>query len=179
MTTGKTAGGVEIRQQEALNGIKKLGGSIENLIFTSFPFYETTDRTISDSDYEYARSLIRKINPSKIFICADVFDPNRTHKKCFEILTSVMKEAEFKSIRPYFYYSVWYWPEENEYTHILPYDYETYKMKIYAMLEHKSQIETKFMGSDPRPFYQRATARDTSFGKKYNYDYCEIYYDVK
>jgi LmbE family N-acetylglucosaminyl deacetylase len=179
MTSGKTAGGAETRQIEAINGIKKLGGSEENLFFTTFPFYDRKDRIIQDDDYEYARDLLRQNKPSKVFICADIFDPNRTHKKCFEILTKIMTEDEFKNIKAYFYYSVWYWPEEDEYTHILPYDYETYKMKIYAMLEHRSQIETKFMGNDPRPFYQRATARDQSFGKTFNYDYCEVYFQLK
>ncbi len=176
MTSGKTAGDASVRQFEATNGIKKLGGSQKNLFFTSFPFYEREDRLVQEDDYDYARELIRKYTPNKLFICADIFDPNRTHKKCFDILLKVTSEKEFENIEIFFYYSVWYWPEEYEYTHILPYDYETYKMKIYAMLEHRSQIETKFMGSDPRPFYQRATARDTSFGKQFNHDYCEIYF---
>lgn len=179
MTSGKTAGGAETRKNEAINGIKKLGGCEEKLLFKSFPFYERKDRIIEETDYEYARVLIRQNKPSKVFICADIFDPNRTHKKCFEILTKILTEDEFKNIYAYFYYSVWYWPENDEYTHILPYDYETYKMKIYAMLEHRSQLETKFMGNDPRPFYQRATARDQSFGKIFNYDYCEVYFQLK
>ena len=161
MTSGKTAGGAETRQIEATNGIKLLGGTEENLIFTTFPFYDRKERNLELDDYEYARELLRTYLPTKVFICADIFDPNRTHKKCFDILTEVIKEEEFQKINAFFYYSVWYWPEENEFSHILPYDYVAYKMKIYAMLEHKSQIETKFMGSDPRPFYQRATARSS------------------
>jgi LmbE family N-acetylglucosaminyl deacetylase len=176
MTSGKTAGDANIRQKEAINGINKLGGSQDSLFFTCFPFYNKQNRSVENEDYEYARELIRKYQPDKLFICADIFDPNRTHKKCFDILMKVVSEMEFKKIEIYFYYSVWYWPEEYEFTHILPYDYDTYKLKIYAMLEHKSQIETKFMGSDPRPFYQRATVRDTNFGKQFNYDYCEIYF---
>ena len=70
------------------------------------------------------------------------------------------KESPFSV---FFYYSVWYWPKEGQYSHVLPYDYNTYKSKIYAMLEHRSQLEQKFMGSDPRPFYQRATVRDEFF----------------
>lgn len=178
MTSGKTAGNASIRQKEAKNGIKLLGGAEENLFFTSFPFYDRHGRTVGDDDYYYARELIRKNSPTHVFLCADIFDPNRTHKKCFDILMKVLEEEEFNNITKYFYFSCWYWPEKNEYTHILPYDYDTYKHKIYAMLEHKSQIETKFMGDDSRPFYQRAAARDSSFGKLHNHDYCEIYYKL-
>jgi LmbE family N-acetylglucosaminyl deacetylase len=178
MTTGCSAGGSEVRKSESKNGIKLLGGSDENCVFESFPFYNRKGRGIEESDYEYGREIIRKYSPTNIFICADIFDPNKTHKKCFEILTLLIEEKEFSHIDCNFYYSIWYWPQDDEYTHILPYDYDTYKHKIYAMLEHKSQIENKFMGDDSRPFYQRAAARDTSFGKKHSREYCEVYYRV-
>jgi len=91
-------------------------------------------------------------------------------------LLDLYKSKKFPDIKFYFYYSVWYWPKEDEYSHILPYKYETYKMKIYAMLEHKSQLANKFMEGDPRPFYQRATTRDGHYGQIHYSDFCEVYY---
>jgi len=182
MTSGKTAGSVGVRQEEAKNGIKKIGGKEENLLFVDMPFYDKKPRIVSEEDNEYVKEILRTHKPTTVFICADLYDPNLTHKKCYEILMDVLMnkdKEEFANVDVYFYYSVWYWPEEHEYTHILPYDYDTYKRKIYAMLEHQSQLETKYMGNDPRPFYQRSTGRDGKFGKIHNYDYCEVYYKLE
>lgn len=176
MTSGKGAGNVDTRKDEAINGIKKLGGSEKDLIFTDMPFYERKDKKVTELDQKYAESIILQINPTNIFICSDIFDPHGTHKKCYDILLDIFYSGKFSDVKFYFYYSVWYWPKINEYSHILPYDYEAYKIKIYAMLEHKSQLANKVMGEDPRPFYQRATARDGHYGNIHNSDFCEIYY---
>jgi glucosamine-6-phosphate deaminase len=176
MTSGKGGGEVNVRRQEAIEGIKKLGGEDNNLIFTNMPFYEKSDRKITDEDYKHASKIIDEEKPTSIFICSDIFDPNGTHRKCYDILLEIFNSRKYDNIKYYFYYSVWYWPKQNEYSHILPYDYETYKMKIYAMLEHKSQLVNKFMGGDPRPFYQRATARDGHYGALHKSDFCEVYY---
>ena len=178
MTSGKTAGDPFLRQNEAINGIKILGGSENNVSFINMPFYDKKDRLITNDDYEYIKGIIDELKPSDVFICADIFDPNNTHYKCYEILVNLLKGSEFDNVNKYFYYSVWYWPKENEYNYFLPYDYETYKMKIYAMLEHKSQLVNDFMGNDPRPFYQRATTRDKEFAKLNQGDFCEIYYKL-
>lgn len=176
MTSGKGGGEVNVRRIEAIEGIKKLGGNENSLIFTNMPFYEKLDRKITEEDFEHACKIIEEEKPTSIFICSDIFDPNGTHRKCYDILLEIFNLKKYENIKFYFYYSVWYWPKQNEYSHILPYDYETYKMKIYAMLEHKSQLTNKFMGGDPRPFYQRATARDGHYGKMHNSDFCEVYY---
>jgi LmbE family N-acetylglucosaminyl deacetylase len=178
MTSGKTAGDPFLRKREALNGIKILGGCEDNVSFINMPFYDRKDRLITNDDYDYINDVINKLKPSDVFICADIFDPNNTHYKCYEILINLLNKFEFNNVNKYFYYSVWYWPKENEYNYFLPYDYETYKMKIYAMLEHKSQLLNDFMGNDPRPFYQRATTRDKEFAKLNQGDFCEIYYKL-
>jgi LmbE family N-acetylglucosaminyl deacetylase len=179
MTSGKSQGGANRRQEEATKGIKLLGGTEENLIFCEMPFYNHPKREVSDSDYKYIDSIISENNPTSVFICADVFDPKATHWRCFDILMKLFSYEKYSQLRKYFYYSVWYWPNDNEYTHILPYEFEDYKLKIYAMLEHQSQLENDFMGNDPRPFYQRATARDKQFGKLYNSAFCEVFYQLK
>jgi LmbE family N-acetylglucosaminyl deacetylase len=178
MTSGKTAGNPLLRQNEAINGIKILGGSENNVSFINMPFYDRKGRDIKEDDYQYIKAVIDEIKPTQVFICADVFDPNGTHYKCYEILVNVLEGDRYSNLDKYFYYSVWYWPKDNEYNYFLPYDYETYKMKIYAMLEHKSQLLNDFMGNDPRPFYQRATSRDKEFAKINGGDFCEIYYKL-
>lgn len=180
MTSGKTAGDPFLRQKEALLSIKELGGEEKNLIFMNMPFYLTNDRTVTDEDYEVVREILRKQKPKFVFVCSDMFDPNTTHKKCFDCLFKVLSEdKEFADINVIFYYSVWYWPEEDEYTDIMPYNYTIFKCKVKAMLEHESQMLTNFMGNDPRPFYQRATSRDAKIGKKNGYEFCEIFYKYR
>jgi len=127
MTSGKTAGDPFLRQKEAINGISKIGGKEESLLFLNMPFYDRSDRVVTEEDYEYVRNVLRKYTPTAVYVCADLFDPNRTHKKCYEILLKILdeeKSKEFEMISVFFYFSVWYWPEECEYTHILPYDFE-------------------------------------------------------
>jgi LmbE family N-acetylglucosaminyl deacetylase len=180
MTSGSGAGVTSVRQQESQKGIQKIGGNLDSLIFTDFPFYLTKERKISEKDEDYAREIINEHKPSHIFICADCFDPNRTHLKCYQILMNILypKKEEFKDISVFFYYSVWYWPNEFEYSHYLPYNFSVYKKKVYAMLEHESQLVNQFMGNDPRPFYQRSMGRDTEFGKQHGCEYCEIFYKL-
>jgi len=177
LTSGKTAGDPTLRQKEATLGIKELGGNESHLFFTDMPFYSSEERSITDKDYEYIKELFRKYNSKYVFICADMFNPHRTHKKCFDCLFKVLNEdKEFENIQVFFYYSTWYWPEEDEYNYIMPYNFEIYKCKIKAMLEHSSQMLTNFMGNDPRPFYQRASFRDSKLGIKNGHDFCEIFY---
>jgi LmbE family N-acetylglucosaminyl deacetylase len=176
LTSGKGGGDENERKKEAINGINQLGGKIDNLIFMNLPFYSKKDRIVSEEDYNFVLKIIEENKPNIIFICADVFDPNGTHKKCYEVLIQIYYSGIFKDIKFYFYYSVWYWPKQNEYSHILNYDFESYKLKVYAMLEHKSQLENKFMGGDFRPFYQRACTRDLFYGNINGGSYCEVYY---
>jgi LmbE family N-acetylglucosaminyl deacetylase len=179
MTCGKSQDGTNTRKNEATKGIKLIGGSEENLIFCEMPFYTDPNREISDADYKYIDSIISENNPTSVFICADVFDPHATHLKCFDILMKIFIHEKYSHVKRHFYYSTWYWPKDNEYTHILPYEFEDYKLKICAMLEHQSQLENDFMGTDPRPFYQRATTRDKIFGKLNNSSFCEVFFELQ
>ena len=179
MTSGKSAGSSDIRKEEARNAVRVLGGDKDNLVFINLPFYEKSDRKVTEEDYAFLLKFLEEYKPSNIFICADTFDPHLTHRKCFDVIISVLLKNLLLDIQAYFYYSIWYIPKEDEFTHIIPYDFELYKLKVNSMLEHKSQFETKFMGSDPRPFYQRAISRDSSFGKRFNFEFCEVYYKLK
>jgi len=179
MTSGKSAGGPDLRKNEAIKAVEVLGGSADNLIFINMPFYEKSDRKVTEDDSTYLFDFLNKHKSDNIFICADIFDPHLTHRKCYETLLTVLQDKSTSYIQAYFYYSIWYIPKEDEYSHIVPYDFSMYKLKVNSMLEHKSQFETKFMGNDPRPFYQRAISRDASFGKKFNYQFCEVFYMLK
>jgi len=177
MTDGSGAGKSEVRKNEAIKGIQQLGGNEDYLIFDNFPFYSRKDRAVTEEDELHLIKLIERLNPTIVFICADCLDPNRTHQKCFFLLMKVLSD-KFKEIKVVFYYSIWYEPKENEYNYIIPYTYELYKLKILAMLEHKSQLQTNFMGDKIQPFYERATNRDTLYGQKNNQQFCELYYQL-
>lgn len=201
MTSGKGGGNSNTRQIEAINGIKVLGGNEDNCVFYDFPFYRKPNREVTQEDTDFMSEIMKKYNPGSMFIIGDVFDPNNTHRKCYDILlhylhnynddiskipnstSTNLNDLIYKEIinknwpfKVFFYYSVWYWPKENEVTHINHYDITQYKKKVCAMMEHTSQIQNKFMGADERPFYERATHRDKWFGSKYEKDYCEIFY---
>jgi LmbE family N-acetylglucosaminyl deacetylase len=178
MTSGKAAGSSDVRKEEAKRAIEVLGGTYENLEFINMPFYEHPERKVTEEDNIYLLNFFQKSKPDNIFICSDIFDPHLTHRKCFNVLILILKEKLLSNIQAYFYYSIWYVPKSNEFNQIIPYDFDIYKLKVNALLEHKSQFETKFMGNDPRPFYQRAISRDSNFGRRLNYDFCEIYYKL-
>jgi LmbE family N-acetylglucosaminyl deacetylase len=178
MTSGKFAGSADTRRKEAIEAIKVLNGKEDNMVFCEMPFYDKSDRQVNEEDYTYIEDIITEHNPTSVYICGDVFDPKRTHLKCFDVLMGLFERSKYSSLKKYFYYSTWYWPKEAEYTHILPYDFTVYKLKINAMLEHRSQLENDFMGNDPRPFYQRAVTRDKQFGKTFNKGFCEVFYSL-
>jgi len=205
MTSGKGGGNTEVRKREAIAGVTVLGGSEKNCVFHDFPFYTKENRIVTEKDYEYMHNLFSQYKPTSIFICSDVFDPNYSHRKCYDILLHylhnykhyisykdknieehpkselIYKEminTEAWTFNVFFYYSVWYWPKENEISHALFYDFNVYKKKVCSMMEHVSQIENKFMGADERPFYERATHRDKWFGSKYGKNYSEIFHLV-
>jgi len=182
MTDGKTTHAPELRRKEGTNGICKIGGNSDSLIFLEMPFYDRKDKSINEDDYDHLRNFIKRQSPDSIYICADLFDPNRTHLKCYDLLCNILineKNPEFDNIHVYFYFSVWYYPGQLEYSHILPYDYETYVAKVNAMFEHKSQMKTHYMGFDKRPFYQRVMLRDQIIGEENQCEFCEIFYKVK
>ena len=183
MTSGCGGGNSEIRKSEAVNGVNLLCNNTnqrDKLVFENFPFYLNSKREVTDKDYELIKDILNKENPDNIFVCADVFDPNKSHLNCFNIIMNVY-DLYFKSLNKYnvyFYYSTWYWPKKHEINCYLEYDIDHYIIKIKAMLEHKSQIENDFMGDDFRPFYERVTRRDKSIAKDLGLKYCEVFYKI-
>jgi len=85
ITSGKSAGGANIRQEEAINAICVLGGTKDNVEFIHLPFYDHPERLITDIDIEYMKKYLGENKPDNIFICADIFDPHLTHKYCYEV----------------------------------------------------------------------------------------------
>lgn len=181
LTSGKGGGDPKIRQTEAISSIKIIGGTEDNLCFENLPYYDKPNREVSEEDYEYTYHLLQKLKPNKIFICADVFDPSKSHRKCYDVLMKVLfnySKLDFE-FEAYFYYSSWYWPKLNEFTHVIKYENNHFIKKVSAMLEHKSQLNNGFMGQDDRPFYERATARDREFGKLFDSSFVEVYYKIE
>lgn len=179
MTSGSGGGDSDIRKEEARNALSLLGCNNTHSIFMSFPFYSNPNREVTKSDYDLMDSILLNQNPSRVFICSDVFDPHESHKKCFDIILHSLKQHSlFSKIDVFFYYSTWYWPKLNEINYYLPYDVYFLKTKIKCMLEHTSQIRNSSMGDDERPFYERVSKRDFFFGRIFGYEYCEVFYKV-
>ena len=168
-----------IRVKEAEKGLNVMGLSAENMLLYDLPHRSMLKREVTDVDVEYVVDILNDRKPKVVFVPADLYDPSRTHQKCYEILMKALKREEFASVEIFFYYSVWYKPKKNEFSHVLSYDFQDYAMKCNSMFAHASQYENKFMGEDSRPFYYRAMQRDQEFGSEGTGQFCEIFYKAK
>lgn len=155
-TTGANAGSIEVRRQEAINAVKLLNVPEGNLIFADTPFYNEK-RDINDLDIYYTSKIINRVNPNCIFYAGDVYDPNKTHLKCYNIIKECLKTFRIPSIK---YYSAWYAPVAYEITQY--FDNRIMDLKIKSILEHKSQLEAPVKGELTKKFYEVVNSRNKS-----------------
>jgi len=145
---------------EATLSLKVLGYKKSQIEFLSLPFYKDSNRKISNSDSEILTTLLEKINPDHIFICADS-DPKKTHDKCYEIIRRSKFNKNLKNI--WLYYSAWgNWNDICKFSDSVKsksfryiFNSQTMNNKVLSIKMHDSQDPPMVFYNDNRPFYEK------------------------
>ena len=145
-----------VRKVEAINALSKL--NIDQAFFLDSNFYENGEHEIQE-DINSHIALIEEQKPDVIFCCGDFNDPHGTHKKCTTILLEALKESRHIPREIWLYKGAWENYSITEVDLIIPFDEPTQIIKTKSILEHVSQLNPAYKGSDDRQFWKRAEER--------------------
>jgi glucosamine-6-phosphate deaminase len=157
----------QIRESEAVAGIRTLGLDERSARFLDLPFYQTgkvKKDPIGAADIAIVRELLEEVGPDLVFVAGDLSDPHGTHRVCKEAVERALADyvAEGKR-RPevWLYRGAWQEWSVTEATWLVPLSQEELRLKIQAIFKHQSQKDTApFPGPDEREFWQRVEARN-------------------
>ena len=145
-----------VRKVEAINALSKL--NIDQAFFLDSNFYENGEHEIQE-DINSHIVLIEEQKPDVIFCCGDFNDPHGTHKKCTTILLEALKESRHIPREIWLYKGAWENYSITEVDLVIPFDEPTQIIKTKSILEHVSQLNPVYKGSDDRQFWKRAEER--------------------
>ena len=175
-TSGSNGGNTLIRQEESINALKILGlHNKTKIIFGDTPFYNNKKIIVNnEDDVKYTLNIIKNINPDVIFFAGDTCDPHKTHLICNEIIQKCLKHLSSvkSSIDAYNYYSAWYSPPSNEYTHKEYFNKDLMDLKIESIKAHVTQLNPLFSGDLNIDFYSVVEKRNKSNSQQ---EFCDIY----
>ena len=149
------------RIKEALSSVTALGFGKPNIIDVCMPFYATNERLVSKADIQHFESLLDKVKPTHLFVCADT-DPNGTHRKCYDIIRNSALNSELTFIWLY----TGAWGDVDNIGLTAPFQdvyisESLYKNKLLSIKLHISQNPPVIIGNDKRDFIQRSIDRNT------------------
>ena len=169
-TSGSNAGNMVTRQQEAILSLGILGlTDMNKIIFSNSPFY-VNKVDINDDDVNYTLDMINRVEPDVIFFAGDVYDPHKTHLKCYNIIQKCLK---IQKIESYNYYSAWDKP--SNYDNIEIFNKEMMILKSNSIKAHASQLSPMFGGNLKGEFYEIIEKRNKMDGNIICKDYNNIY----
>lgn len=149
-----------IRENEAESALISLGYKRENATFLKLPFYNRSDKSVTEKDIDICQKIIEEYNPQHVFICNDP-DPNGTHEICFNIIRSSLMNLNIMPII-WCYKGAWGKLTNSEDIFILPFDEYEMGTKLLALSMHISQFPPKFPGKDGLPFDVMIKKNNTS-----------------
>jgi glucosamine-6-phosphate deaminase len=159
----------QIRESEAVAGIRTLGLDERSACFLNLPFYQTgkvKKDPIGPADIAIVRQLLEDVRPELVFVAGDLSDPHGTHRTCKEAVERALDQyAGAGQARPevWLYRGAWQEWSVTEATWLVPLSQEELRLKIQAIFKHQSQKDTApFPGPDEREFWQRVEARNKS-----------------
>jgi glucosamine-6-phosphate deaminase len=159
----------QIRESEAVAGIRTLGLDERSARFLNLPFYQTgkvKKDPIGPADIAIVRQLLEDVRPELVFVAGDLSDPHGTHRTCKEAVERALDQyAGAGQARPevWLYRGAWQEWSVTEATWLVPLSQEELRLKIQAIFKHQSQKDTApFPGPDEREFWQRVEARNKS-----------------
>ena len=157
----------QIRESEAVAGIRTLGLDDRSARFLDLPFYQTgkvKKDPIGAGDIATVRELLREVGPDLVFVAGDLSDPHGTHRVCKEAVERALADYVAEGGRRpevWLYRGAWQEWSVTEATWLVPLSQEELRLKIQAIFKHQSQKDTApFPGPDEREFWQRVEARN-------------------
>ena len=154
-----------VREGEAADACRKMGAKP---IFLNLPFYGIgPDRSaLSEEDIEIMRNAIEKVAPDLVLLTGELNDPHGTHELCSQAFERAAQQysgdfARWNYRGAWDEYEVW----EGDYFSV--FDKELMEQKVGLILDHISQLDPLFPGSDdPREFYERARDRNRETARR-------------
>ena len=144
------------RYYEALSSLILLGYKEKNMSQISFPFYENTNRLVTNKDILLFEKLLDKYKPVHIFVCCDI-DPKKTHLKCYNVIKSSKMHKSVKYI--WLYKGAWdNWYNKNSKFQSNSYinlTYNQYQNKLNSLKMHLSQHPLKVNDKDNKDLIER------------------------
>ena len=166
-----------IRKGEAIAGARLVGLPDSNIHFQDLPFYDQAKENKSyslEADIVETMELMRQVKPHQVFAAGDFYDPNGTHKVCFDIILEALlrlraTEEWAKDCWLWLYRGAWYEYPIHEIEMAVPLAPEEVKRKRLAIFKHQSQKDLPvWPGDDPREFWVRAEDRTSETASLYH-----------
>jgi glucosamine-6-phosphate deaminase len=164
-----------IRTTEARAGALACGIPPEQLEFMDLRFYRTgtiAKAPIHPQDVADIAALLRRLEPTQIYVAGELSDPHGTHRTCAEAIFQAVREVQGKGqqFEVWLYRGAWEEWEPHEIERVVPLSPEDLERKKAAIFRHQSQKDrAMFPGSsDHREFWQRAEDRNLATAKVYD-----------
>jgi glucosamine-6-phosphate deaminase len=164
-----------IRATEARAAALACGIPPEQLEFMDLRFYRTgtiAKAPIHPQDVADIADLIRKLQPSQVYVAGELSDPHGTHRMCAEAIFQAVREvqAQGQPFEVWLYRGAWEEWEPHEVERVVPLSPDDLERKKAAIFRHQSQKDrAMFPGSsDRREFWQRAEDRNRKTAQTYD-----------
>ncbi len=170
-----------IRATEARAAALACGIPPEQLEFMNLRFYRTGTKTkdpIHAKDIEDIVALLRRLQPTQIYVAGELSDPHGTHRTCAEAVFAAVRQLRTKAegglppsaFEVWLYKGAWEEWEPHEIEMAVPISPEVLERKKQAIFRHQSQKDKAMFpgGTDRREFWQRAEDRNVNTAKTYD-----------
>jgi len=164
-----------IRATEARAGALACGIPPEQLDFMNLRFYHTGSKTkkpIQPQDIEDIVALLKRLNPSQVYVAGELSDPHGTHRVCAEAVFTAVRQVRAAGLSPdvWLYKGAWEEWEPHEIEMAVPLSPEVLERKKQAIFRHQSQKDRAMFpgGTDRREFWQRAEQRNLATARTYD-----------
>lgn len=147
-----------VREGEASDGCRKMGAKP---IFLNLPFYGdgVHRHPLSDEDVRRNVQLLETVKPDIVMLTGEKNDPHGTHETCEQAFNRAAEQVGAAFVR-WNYRGAWddYQTWEGDYFSV--FDKTLMDRKIDLILDHISQLDPLFPGSQPLEFWERARNRN-------------------
>ncbi len=147
-----------VREGEAAQACRKMGATP---IFLDLPFYgDGAHRLpVGEQDVAKMRAMLDEVQPDLVLLTGEKNDPHGTHRQC-EITFETAARERGASFKTWHYRGAWddYALGEGDYFSI--FDRAAMERKIDLILDHASQLDAMFPGTQSGQFWERARDRN-------------------
>lgn len=164
-----------IREAEARAAALVCGIPPEQLHFMDLRFYRTgtaAKAPLDPQDIVDVAELIRRLQPSQVYVAGEMSDPHGTHRLCAEAIYTATEQlwAQGQRYEVLLYRGAWEEWEPDAIELVVPLSPRELALKREAIFRHQSQKDrAMFPGTtDQREFWQRAEDRNRKTAALYD-----------